>query len=153
MTILTCNTTQNIIISDKNVTGYEYHYTEIIKKKLQKTLLWTSCDRKKEDKYLDDVDVEWKSSEHIFLRTDGVCSISNEQLSVISQKLQTHRYVNIYQILNTIKKWIKQKQIVFCKLTKVNTIAPQAPYSMCSQGTWDMILTVKQANNIDLNKL
>lgn len=41
-----------------------------------------------EDKDLDDINVEGKSSEDIFLRADGVRSVSNEQLSVVGQKLE-----------------------------------------------------------------
>lgn len=49
-------------------------------------LLRAPCDVQEEDKDLDDINIEGKGSEDIFLRADGVRSVSNEQLSVVGQK-------------------------------------------------------------------
>lgn len=45
-----------------------------------------SCDVQEEDKDLDDINIEGKRSEDVFLGADAVLSVSNEQLSVVSQK-------------------------------------------------------------------
>lgn len=50
-------------------------------------LLRAPCDVQEENKDLDNIDVEGKRSEDIFLRADGVRSVSNEQLCMVGQKL------------------------------------------------------------------
>ncbi len=49
-----------------------------------------SSDVQEEEKDLDDINIERKRSEHILLGADAVRSGSDQQLSVVGQKLKTH---------------------------------------------------------------
>lgn len=88
-------------------------------------LLRAPCDVQEEDKDLDDINVEGKSPEDIFLRADGVRSVSNEQLSVVGQKLEKEK---------------SSVRILLCKCTKLQLL-----HYKCHMGSVSFLTT---GNNI-----
>jgi len=86
-------------------------------------LLRAPCDVQEEDKYLDDINIEGKGSEDIFLRADGVRTVSNEQLSVVGQKLE---------------KGKSSVSIPLCKCTIF-----QLPHYKCHMGSVSFLTTGK----------
>lgn len=111
MSNILCNTTQNTSNNSSVEVIFEIHVIEKVKISSKKDqslkqkrsvacvrLLRAPCDVQEEDKDLDDINVEGKGSEDVFLRADGIRSVSNEQLSVVGQKL-TRQAISKYSLV------------------------------------------------------